>query len=186
MLASDASVFLRQYRELGLKQRLFARGSVATVEFLDLAKDNPSIGDGVIEATFWTAALDPEWEKRWLERWKTPVRVHGSLAALTFKYAVVPAVELALKKYGKADRKTIRDALEQLDVKDTPLGPIKFDDHHQAWINMVLIEMKGGPAAPPREDSDQPRHSPVATDGGSAAPGRSPLGPVVPLTMTSI
>jgi branched-chain amino acid transport system substrate-binding protein len=144
MLASDASVFLRQYRELGLKQRLFARGSVATVEFLDLVKDNPSIGDGVIEATFWTAALDPEWEKRWLERWKTPVRVHGSLAALTFKYAVVPAVELALTKYGKADRKTIRDALEQIDVKDTPLGPIKFDDHHQAWINMVLIEMKGG------------------------------------------
>ncbi len=144
MLASDASVFLRQYRELGLKQRVFARGSVATVEFLELAKDNPSIGDGVIEATFWTAALDPEWEKRWLERWKTPVRIHGSLAALTLKYAVVPAVELALKKYGKADRKSIRDALEQIDVKDTPLGPIKFDDHHQAWINMVLIEMKGG------------------------------------------
>src|SRR5260221_33320 len=39
MLASDASVFLRQYREVGLKQRLFARGSVATVEFLVLAKD---------------------------------------------------------------------------------------------------------------------------------------------------
>jgi branched-chain amino acid transport system substrate-binding protein len=144
MLASDASVFLRQYRELGLKQRTFARGSVATVEFLDLTKDNPSIGDGVVEATFWTAALDPEWEKRWLERWKTPVRIHGSLAALTFKYAVVPAIELALKKYGKADRKTIRDALEQIDVKDTPVGPIKFDDHHQAWINMVLVEMKGG------------------------------------------
>jgi len=144
MLASDASVFLRQYRELGLKQRVFARGSVATVEFLELAKDSPSIGDGVIEATFWTAALDPEWQKRWLERWKTPVRVHGSLAALTFKYAVVPAVELALKKYGKADRKTIRDALEQIDVKDTPVGPIRFDDHHQAWINMVLVEMKGG------------------------------------------
>src|SRR5499426_4579266 len=144
MLASDASVFLRQLRELGLKQRLYARGSVATVEFLDLTKDNPSIGDGVVEATFWTAALDPDWEKRWLERWKTPVRIHGSLAALTFKYAVVPAIELALKKYGKADRKTIRDALEQIDVKDTPVGPIKFDDHHQAWINMVLIEMKGG------------------------------------------
>ncbi len=144
MLASDASVFLRQYRELGLKQRVFARGSVATVEFLDLVKDNPGVGDGVIEATFWTAALDPEWEKRWLDRWKTPVRVHGSLAALTLKYAVVPAIELALKKYGKADRKSIRDALEQIDVKDTPLGPIRFDDHHQAWINMVLIEMKGG------------------------------------------
>ncbi|HEV8437501.1 MAG TPA: ABC transporter substrate-binding protein [Methylomirabilota bacterium] len=144
MLASDASVFLRQFRELGLRQRIYARGSIATVEFLDLVKDNPGIGDGVIEATYWTAALDPEWEKKWLERWKTPVRIHGSLAALTFKYAVVPAIELAIKKNGKADRRSIRDALEQIDVKESPVGPIKFDEYHQAWINMILVEMKGG------------------------------------------
>jgi branched-chain amino acid transport system substrate-binding protein len=144
MLASDASVFLRQFRELGLRQRIYARGSIATVEFLDLVKDNPGIGDGVIEATYWTAALDPEWEKKWLERWKTPVRIHGSLAALTFKYAVVPAIELAIKKNGKADRRSIRDALEQVDVKESPVGPIKFDEYHQAWINMILVEMKGG------------------------------------------
>src|SRR5262245_41221924 len=144
MLASDASVFLRQFRELGLKPRIYARGSVATVEFLELAKDNPSIGDGAIEATYWTASLDPEWEKRWLERWKTPVRVHGSLAALAFKYAVVPAIEQSIKKYGKVDRQSIRDSLEQVDVKESPLGPIKFDEYHQAWINMILTEMKGG------------------------------------------
>ncbi|HYB43028.1 MAG TPA: ABC transporter substrate-binding protein [Candidatus Methylomirabilis sp.] len=144
MQAGEASIFLRQFRELGLRQRIYARGSVATVEFLDLVKDNPAIGDGVIEATYWTASLDPEWEKRWLERWKTPVRVHGSLAALTFKYAVVPAIELSIVKYGRADRRSIRDALEQIDVKDTPLGPIKFDEYHQAYINMVLVEMKGG------------------------------------------
>jgi branched-chain amino acid transport system substrate-binding protein len=144
MLATDGSVFLRQLKELGLKQRIYARGSIATVEFIDLVKDNPTIGDGVIEASYWTAALDPEWEKKWLERWKTPVRIHGSLAALTFKYAVVPAVELAIKKYGKVDRKSIRDALELIDVKDSPVGPIKFDEYHQAWINMILLEMKGG------------------------------------------
>jgi branched-chain amino acid transport system substrate-binding protein len=144
MLASDGSVFLRQFRELGLKQRIYARGSLATVEFLDLVKDNPAIGDGVIEASYWTAALDPEWEKKWLERWKTPVRIHGSLAALTFKYAVAPAIELAIKKHGKVDRKSIREALEQIDVKESPVGPIKFDEYHQAWINMILLEMKGG------------------------------------------
>jgi branched-chain amino acid transport system substrate-binding protein len=144
MLASDGSVFMRQFRELGLTQKLYARGSLATVEFLGLIKDNPSIGDGIVEATYWTAALDPEWEKKWLERWKTPVRIHGSLAALVFKYAVVPAVEQAIKKTGKADRKSIRDALEQIDIKDSPVGPIKFDDHHQAWINMILVEMRGG------------------------------------------
>ncbi len=144
MLANEGSVFMRQYRELGLSQKIYARGSLATAEFLGQVKDNPSIGDGIVEASYWTAALDPEWEKRWLERWKTPVRIHGSLAALTFKYAVVPAIEAAIKKTGKADRQSIRDALEQVDVKDTPIGPIKFDEYHQAWINMILIEMRGG------------------------------------------
>lgn len=144
MLANEGSVFMRQYRELGLNQKIYARGSLATAEFLGQVKDNPSIGDGIVEASYWTAALDPEWEKRWLERWKTPVRIHGSLAALTFKYAVVPAIEGAIKKTGKADRQSIRDALEQIDVKDTPIGPIKFDEYHQAWINMILIEMRGG------------------------------------------
>ena len=36
------------------------------------------------------------------------------------------------------------DALLQVDVKDSPVGPIKFDENHQAWINMILIEMRGG------------------------------------------
>jgi branched-chain amino acid transport system substrate-binding protein len=144
MLANEGSVFMRQYRELGLNQKIYARGSLATAEFLGQVKDNPSIGDGIVEASYWTAALDPEWEKRWVERWKTPVRIHGSLAALTFKYAVVPAIEQAIKTTGKADRKSIRDALTQIDVKETPIGPIKFDEYHQAWINMILIEMRGG------------------------------------------
>ena len=56
----------------------------------------------------------------------------------------LPAIEIALKKHGKADRQTIRAALKEVDVKDSPLGPIKFDDHHQAWINMILIEMRDG------------------------------------------
>jgi branched-chain amino acid transport system substrate-binding protein len=144
MLASDGSVFMRQYRELGLSQKLYARGSIATVEFVDAIKDNPSIGDGVVEASYWTAALDPQWEKEWLARWKTPVRIHGALSALAFKHAVVPAIEASLKKTGKVDRKSLRDALEQVDVKDTPIGPIKFDDYHQAYINMILIQLQGG------------------------------------------
>src|SRR6266850_1887992 len=67
-----------------------------------------------------------------------------SLAAITLKWAVVPAIEIALKKHGKADRQTIRAALKEVDVKDSPLGPIKFDDNHQAWINMILLEMRDG------------------------------------------
>jgi branched-chain amino acid transport system substrate-binding protein len=144
ILASDGAPFMRQYHELGLTQKVFSRGSLGTAEFLHQIKDNPKLGDGVVEASYWINTLDPEWDKKWTERYKVPPRIHGSLAAITLKWAVVPALEIAIKKTGKADRKSIRDALEQVDVKDSPLGPIKFDDHHQAWINMILIEMRDG------------------------------------------
>lgn len=144
MLASEGSVFMRQFREVGLTQKLYARGSMATVEFLYQVKDSPSIADGLVEATYWTPALDPAWEKQWLERWKVPVRVHGSLAAIAFRYAVAPAIEQAIKKTGRADRKAIRDALEEIDIPNTPVGRIKFDDTHQAFINMLLVEISGG------------------------------------------
>ena len=144
ILASDGAPFMRQYHEVGLTQRVFSRGSLTTAEFLHQVKDNPKIGDGVIEASYWINTLDPEWDKKWTERYKVPPRVHGSLAAITLKWAVVPALEIALKKHGKADRQTIRAALEEVDVKDSPLGPIKFDANHQAWINMILIEMRDG------------------------------------------
>src|SRR5262245_20088540 len=144
MLASEGSVFMRQFRELGLTQKLYARGSMATAEFLYQVRDNPSIGEGLVEATYWTPALDPEWDKKWLERFKVPVRIHGSLAAIAFRYAVAPALEQAIKKTGRTDRKAIRDALEDVDVASTPVGRIRFDDTHQAFINMLLVEIQGG------------------------------------------
>jgi branched-chain amino acid transport system substrate-binding protein len=144
ILASDGAPFMRQFRELGLTQRVFSRGSLGSAEFLHQVRDNPKIGDGVVEASYWITGLDPEWDKKWTERYKVPPRIHGSLAAITLRWAVVPALEIALKKHGKADRQTIRAALEEVDVKDSPLGPIKFDANHQAWINMILIEMRDG------------------------------------------
>jgi branched-chain amino acid transport system substrate-binding protein len=144
ILAGDGAPFMRQFRELGLTQKVFARGSLGSAEFLHQVRDNPKIGDGVVEASYWITGLDPEWDRKWTERHKIPPRIHGSLAAITLKWAVVPALEIALKKHGKADRATIRSALEEVDVKDSPLGPIKFDANHQAWINMILIEIRDG------------------------------------------
>jgi branched-chain amino acid transport system substrate-binding protein len=144
ILASDGAPFLRQYRELGLTQKVYSRGSLASAEFLHQVRDNPKIGDGVVEAGYWVTGLDPEWDRKWQEKHNIPPRIHGSLAAITLKWAVVPALEIALKKHGKVDRATIREALTQVDVKDSPLGPIKFDANHQAWINMILLEMQDG------------------------------------------
>ena len=144
ILASDGAPFMRQFRELGLSQKIYSRGSLASAEFLHQVKDNPKIGDGVVEAGYWLVGLDPDWDKKWQDKFNIPPRVHGSLAAITLRYAVVPALEIAIKKHGKVDRATIRQALTEVDVKDSPLGPIKFDQNHQAWINMILLEIHDG------------------------------------------
>src|SRR5256712_1677617 len=144
ILASDGAPFMRQFRELGLTQRVFSRGSLGSAEFLHQVRDNPKIGDGVVEASYWITGLDPEWDKKWTERYKVPPRIHGSLAAITPTWAAVPAIEIALKKHGKADRQTIRAALERSALKAPPLGPSKSAPTHQAWINMILIEMRDG------------------------------------------
>jgi branched-chain amino acid transport system substrate-binding protein len=144
ILAGDGAPFMRQFRELGLAQKVYSRGSLASAEFLHQVRDNPKVGDGVVEAGYWVTGLDPDWDKKWQEKHNIPPRIHGSLAAITLKWAVVPAIEIAIKKTGKADRASIRAALKEVDVKDSPLGPIKFDDNHQAWINMILLEMQDG------------------------------------------
>jgi branched-chain amino acid transport system substrate-binding protein len=144
ILAGDGAPFMRQFRELGLTQKIYSRGSLASAEFLHQVKDNPKVGDGVVEAGYWVTGLDPDWDKKWQERHNIPPRIHGSLAAIALKWAVAPAIEIALKKTGKADRASIRAALKEVDVRDSPLGPIKFDDNHQAWINMILLEMQDG------------------------------------------
>src|SRR5688500_7684199 len=141
ILASDGAPFMRQYRELGLTQKVYSRGSLASAEFLHQVKDSPKVGDGVVEAGYWVTGLDPEWDRKWQEKHNIPPRIHGSLAAITLKWAVVPALEIALKKHGKADRATIRTALTEVDVRDSPLVPIKFDSTNPAGINLILLEM---------------------------------------------
>ena len=64
ILASDGAPFMRQFRELGLTQKVFSRGSLGSAEFLHQVKDNPKIGDGVVEASYWITGLDPEWDKQ--------------------------------------------------------------------------------------------------------------------------
>jgi len=134
---------MRQFRELGLTQKVFSRGSLASAEFLYQVRDNPKLGDGVVEAGYWSSSrsrLGQEVDRALQGAAaypRQPGRHHAQVGGRA-------AIEIALKKHGKADRQTIRAALTEVDVKDSPLGPIKFDDHHQAWINMILIEMRDG------------------------------------------
>lgn len=140
ILAPDAAVMVRQYHELGMRQRLFARGNVGSNEFLEAIKDNPRLGDGIVEATLWTPGTDPELDRLWERRWGGKPTTHGAMAYYGIQI-LAEAVKLAQKPI---TRRSIRDALARVDMVIPAMGRVKFDDHHQAYTNMVIHALQDG------------------------------------------
>lgn len=142
ILAPDAAVMIRQFRELGMNQRLFARGNVGSNEFLEAVKDNPKLADGIVEATLWTPGADPELERAWERRWGGKPTTHGAMAVYGIQI-LAEAVKIAARA-GQPTRRSIRDALERVDLTIPAMGRVRFDDHNQAYTNMVLHEVRDG------------------------------------------
>lgn len=142
ILAPDAAVMIRQFHELGLRQKLFARGNVGSSEFLEAIKDNPKLGDGILEVTLWSPGTDPELDKLWEKRWGGKPTTHGAMIFYGI-HIIAEAVKIAAKD-GLPTRESIRDALRKVNFTIPALGRINFDDHHQAYTNMVIHEVRDG------------------------------------------
>jgi len=138
-LASDGAVLMHQYQELGLTQPILSRGALATNEFIDRIKDIPHVADGLQEAIVWTPGEDPDLESRYQQKYAQPIVVHGALA-----YYAWQVLQRALDAAPSADPQAIRDAIAKVDVTLPGLGPIKFDDHNQAYPNMALASIQDG------------------------------------------
>ncbi len=147
MLASDASVFLRQLRELGLKQRLYARGSVATVELGHLLDGRPRSGVGEeVAGAVEDACTRPRQPRR------HHVQARGGPGHR--------AVDQEVRQGGPEDhpRRARGDRREGHaggpdQVRRVPPG---LDQHDPA-------RDEGRPDPDSRKDPDQPRHPPVDT-----------------------
>lgn len=139
MEGKDASVFIRQMHELGMEQRVFARGSVVSSEFIEAMGEDVDLGEGIEEASIWALGQDPELDEQYEARWGTPTHAHGAMA-----YYAVKVLAEALKNTDSLDRAGIRDALAQVDMELPGLGKVSFDDHNQAHPNMTITVLQGG------------------------------------------
>lgn len=143
MTERDGSVFMRQLREVGIDVPIYSRGSLTSPLFLQFTEDDPTIGEGVIEFSFWAAGLDPEHDARFLERWGTPNSPHRGMSYYAVYYVIAEAIRTALEENGEVTREGIRDALDNLSV-ETPIGLIEFDDHNQAYPFGTLQTIRDG------------------------------------------
>jgi branched-chain amino acid transport system substrate-binding protein len=144
MVEADSAPFFRQMKEVGIQVKVFTRGGVTSPLFLEMTKDDPKLAEGAIGASYWTQNLDPDTEKRFQARWNSPPTVHRMMAYYGTKLVIGDAISRAIAKNGELTRQGIRDALATVDLKNTPIGDIKFDSHNQAYPFLTLDTIKDG------------------------------------------
>ena len=142
-LERDGATLMRQIREVGLTQQLFSRGSIVSPLFLELTQDDPTIGEGVLEFSFWASGMDPEQDANFQARWERPNSPHRGMSYYVMYYAVAEAIRNAIAS-GEVTRASIRDGLAAVDIEETPIGSIRFDDHNQNYPNGTLATIRDG------------------------------------------
>jgi branched-chain amino acid transport system substrate-binding protein len=143
MTERDGSTFMRQLREVGLEAKIFSRGSLTSPLFLQYTEDAPSIGNGVLEFSFWAAGSDSKLDQEFVDEYDTSNSPHRGWSYYAMYYAVAGAIHEALQNEGVANRQTIRDALVNTNV-EMPFGTIKFDDHNQAYPKGTVTTIEDG------------------------------------------
>jgi branched-chain amino acid transport system substrate-binding protein len=146
LTGSNPIKFTKPYHELGLKQPLLG-GTTAADDTIMGAFGDEAIG--MINSCPYTLDLDTESNHRFLAEMRKIFGADiaiGTYAAGFYINGLV--IEAALEKTnGKSDDPAaLINAMRAVTLKDTPRGPISFDDHNNVVCNIYIrrIEKQGG------------------------------------------
>jgi branched-chain amino acid transport system substrate-binding protein len=136
----------RQLKDLGWTPKALAYSVGPQLpEFAETLKKD---GEGAMAVAYWHRALqykDPifgsaqdyaEMMKKKYGKYPIHVQADGTAAGLL--------LQRALKDAGSLDQEKIRNALLKLEMKDTIVGPIKFDGNgRNIWASTAVIQVQG-------------------------------------------
>jgi branched-chain amino acid transport system substrate-binding protein len=141
----DASLLMKQIKELRLDAKLFAGGAAgfAIPEFVDNAKD---AAEYVVSATLWTPQVKFPVAKEYAEKYKKKFAdypsYHGASA-----YSAMYVLKDTLERAKGMTPGNLRDALKATKMK-TAFGPIKFEDkegyQNQNFMDTLVIQVMKG------------------------------------------
>ena len=142
---SDASLLMRQAKEIGLNPRLFV-GRGAGFALPEFQKNTGDAAEYVFSATLWAPSIPyagaMDYYKKFLKRYRFPPEYHGAQA-----YAAMYVIADALKRAKSASPKDIRDALAETDMM-TAFGPVKFVSYgkktQQNALPAILVQWING------------------------------------------
>jgi len=140
----DASLLMKQIKELRLEAKLFAGGAAgfAIPEFIDNAKD---AAEYVISATLWTPQLKYPGAKEYAEKYKK--NTVTTLIPWRFSLCSMYVMKDTLGRAKNWTKDGIRDAMKTTNMK-TAFGPVKFEDRegyqNQNFMDTLVIQIQKG------------------------------------------
>ncbi|MGO8035328.1 ABC transporter substrate-binding protein [Rhizobium leguminosarum] len=140
-LADTTPIIARQMIELGIagKVTLIGNGEFNTEKTI---KSAPSALEGAVEAAAWLPQFDSPESKAFVEKFTATYNEAPNNHAYVH-WDTVNLLAAAIKQAGSADKVKVRDALSKVKYK-SPVGEVTFDDHNQARLPMILLQIENG------------------------------------------
>ncbi len=93
MTEQSCATLMRQFREAGLDMKVFSRGACTSGVFNDMTKDDPAIGEGIVEFSFFNEGQDPEFDQHFLDYYKEPTSGHRMAGYYIMYHTIAPAIK---------------------------------------------------------------------------------------------
>ncbi|WP_414815369.1 ABC transporter substrate-binding protein [Rhizobium sp. IY2] len=140
-LADTTPIIARQMVELGIagKVTLIGNGEFNTEKTV---KSAPSALEGAVEAAAWLPQFDSPESKAFVDKFTATYDEAPNNHAYVH-WDTVNLLAAAIKQAGSADKVKVRDALSKIKYK-SPVGEVTFDDHNQARLPMILLQIENG------------------------------------------
>lgn len=133
------ALFVKQAEDAGIDVPIFGIGAQATPAYIETAGE---AAVGVYSCLGYCPLLDTPGNAEFIEKYV--LRYHEDPTEYAgFEYSDVYLVAAAIEHAGSADPAAIRDALEKIEIS-TIIGPIKFDEMHQSYSLVVIVQIKEG------------------------------------------
>jgi branched-chain amino acid transport system substrate-binding protein len=142
--ADTTPIIGRQMIEVGLAGKIPLIGN-AEFNTESTIKAAPKALEGAVEAAAWLPAWDAPKSLAFVEKFKAKYRETPNNHAYVH-WETVHLLAKAIEAAGSADRAKVRDALSKIKY-DSAMGEVTFDDHNQARLPMILLQIENGKPA---------------------------------------
>ncbi|MGO4395284.1 penicillin-binding protein activator [Variovorax sp. M-6] len=133
----DGAILVKQFKEFGLKTKIFGVGSWATADFVGLTGD---ASEGIYAAVPYASSLPGEANKAFVERYAASYKEKpGKYGAAG--YNAMNIMMEAIARAGKAEPEAVRDALRKTDYT-APNGRFRFTEKGEGYgFDVVLVQI---------------------------------------------